>query len=542
MFPLFSIGQSIVGQAVFTLAQLDEMDARLDGGGLYVDTNSGSSGFFGDGNQILAGAEVFLNEEQGSGYANRFTWMSSATPIPDYDAGPYEPSPVYSPAGAGTLNVEYIHYASILAAVWNGRSETVTFSGETKSKDAHALDLAQAVIDVLIQQKNDPKLDYTNTSRWVHNNADGNPHFIMIAKMSKYLSSYALVYSQLSGYTPYTSNKTSIETWFTAAKSYAMDRHNLRVQAFLGTNWRNFANNSFGSTTDYGGAGNHQSHVYFNSGGTGFLEVSSAQASATNNRALDFASYVGNYSVHFNDAAAKSYMFDVFRLHMMFAVFSDGSYMEHYRAYDTQPELGLHYSWLAVFKLVAEAYRHEVAIANGLTGASEPGKYFDYSTSIGTDELYSSYPSSSTSGGTKTIKLMIENLSKWYRTTANGGWNDVRYAEGGNAIDEYERPYTLPAAMANTYYNDANLEGFYKMTGTGYGNMSGYYNGAASTGAWTEHSLGISWGEGGTFGGFWGLADMEDIMFSESPVDPEEPGETISDGSVGISFLNFFMN
>lgn len=540
LFPLFSSAQSIVGQAIFTQPQLNEMNTRLDGGGLYVVTNSGSSGFYGDGNQIKVGAEEFLNQEQAGTYANEFTWSSSAVPVADYNTGTFEPSPVFSPAGGATLNVEYIHYASVLAAIWNGRSETTTFSGQTKSKSLHALDLAQAVFDVLLRRSQDVKLNFADTSRWVRNSADGNPHFITIAKMSKYLSSFALVYGQLSGYSSFNTNRASVESWFTAAKDFAVARHNNRVSAFLGSGWRNFANNSFGSTTDYGGAGNHQSHVYFTSGGAGVMEVSSAQASATNNRALDFASYVGNYSIHFNDAATKSYAFDVFRLHMMFAVFADGSYMEHYRAYDTSPDLGLHYSTLAIFKLVSDAYRHEVAIANGLTGATEPGKYFNYSTSIGTDELYSSYPSSSTSGGTKTIKLMLENLSKWYRTSANGGWSDIRYAEGGNAINEYNRPYTIATAMANTYYNDAGLEAYYKFNGTGYGTMGGFFNGRGSVGAWTEHSLASSWGESGLFGGYFGLADMEGIVFSgENP--PTDPTPVTSSAAKKRAFYkNYF--
>lgn len=536
----------IGGNTTFTPPQLDEMNRRLDVGGLYVDTNFNNQRFFGDGNQIRAGAEEFLNQEQNGGFVNEFTWSHPGRPIPEYDAGPWEPTPPYSPAGSATLNLEFIHYASVLSAVWKGRTASITFSGETKSKDAHAQDLARAVFDVILRRSQDPKLDFGDTGRWARGTtADGNPHFITMSKMSKYLTSFSLIYDQLGGYSSYVNNVSLVDTWFSDAAAFGYDRSVQRANRILGANWRSFAPNSYAVNNSLENprlpAGNSQNHTHYNSAGVGQYSVSNAQVNSMTNRMMDFASYVSNYGALYNNQFYKDYAWDVFRCVMMIQVFPDGTYAEWYRSWDANPTIGITYATLSIFKVVADAYRHAVGVQNGVVGLTDIGKYYDYTTSIGTDELYSVYRATSTSGGNKGIRLMVENMSKWYRTTANGGWSDVRYAEGGNFIDSYNKPFTVFASMANTYYQDPVITDYYKFnTAAGYTGSMGWFNGfgVASAGAWTEHSLGLGWAESGLLGGYWGTAEMEGIVFNGVVPPTTEPENNIRNNSSLVYLLN----
>jgi len=547
--------QQLTKQAIFTQPQLDEMNKRLDNERPYVVTDT-PAGFYGDGNEIKDGAETFLNEEQNTGFKNRWTWMSKAIPIVDYTPEKFEPKPANSPCGSEKNCIDYMHYAAVLAAIWDGRADIETFSGESKSKDAHAEDLARAVWDVLVMQSEESSLDFSDSSRWVRNDADGNPHFMAIAHMSKDLSAYALVFSQLNGYASYTENVQSVEKWFGDAADFAYQRASMRANTvFGGVTLDTMTFSDEKQAERYADGPDIQGFVYTLNDGNNEpkLIVSNAQASGLNNRMLDFTSYVGNYGVHFNDATYKKFVWDIFRLVMEIGVFPDGSYNEHFRSSELRvkkgkpfngPEQGLHYTNISVFKFVAEAYRHAVAVENGLIVDEERGKYFDFTTSDGTDERYKTveYEGDSTSGGNKGLRLVLDNLSKWYRSSENGGFGDIRFARNGESIDAKKRAYTVLAAMANTYYNDADLKSYYLLDTTeGYSGPD-YWSGGqiavANAGPWAEHSVGLSWGESGSYGGYFGLASMENIVFSNSsPVAMPDNAEGNKNNLISIQVL-----
>ena len=522
----------LVGQAIFTEPQRNLMDQRLDDAGLYVATNANGAGFFGDGGMIFYGAEQFINNP-----ILRWTYMSTAVPIADYSSpsfpNGYEPLPGNTTGCPTAFDqsgecIDYVHYAAIISYIWNGRSESATLNGVTQSKDAHAQELAEAVWDVIVTAHNRPELDIADTARWVRNTADGNPHFQAISKFAKFLASYAIIQDQLTGYANYTSNVTSVDAWFAAAADFCYQRANNRINSQFGSGWENFNTNSFNTNASIYSAFNSQSFTHFNSSGVGApgYEITTHQASGLNNRMMDFVDYVSIYGVHYNDTFYKDFSFNVFRLQMAVGTFSDGTFNEWYRSYDGDPTVGYTYATLTIFKLVAMAHHHAVAVQNGLTGVSNIGLYYDYTSSLGSDELYSSYVGGSTSGGNKGIRLLLDNLSRYYRQSAQGGFLDTRFAEGGNSMDitaDY-RPYTIMVAMANSYYDDSDLNDYWNMrTSAGYDGMGwdeGGIQQARNAGPYSEHSIGLSWGvSGSVYGGYFGQADMENVTFSSATVD-----------------------
>ena len=103
----------------------------------------------------------------------------------------------------------------ILCAAWSGRSENKTFAGQTLTKDAQSKRIARNLIDYLLRRVNDTDLDFSNQTNWPRNiRNDNNPKFIAMTKINRFISIYKVAEHQVLDYSPYTTNKTTIDTWF----------------------------------------------------------------------------------------------------------------------------------------------------------------------------------------------------------------------------------------------------------------------------------------------------------------------------------------
>lgn len=519
--------QSIAGQAIFTQSQLDELDARIDTQS--TDYWASGGGYFGDGLKMYQGSEQFLNQERGAGtYANEWGWAVSP-----YASGEStkEPRPGANPAGgsgaSGSQDIEYIHDAAVLSIVWQGRSDILTFSGVTQTKDQHSKDLAEAVFEVIQRRASDANLDWSNRTTFPINGViDANPFFIMFAKVSKYINSYACIYTQLSG----TPNYALVENWLEDAVEYARLQIINKSIGVLGVSQPPFAdgalannvyNQPYVDTAPFGfnPEPTNQDYTFYDNAGVGVNRLTWAQAAGLNNRIWDALSSIGAYGTMFNAPTYRDFEKEWFKFFMEMGVFPDGTLNEWYRSYDGNPAQGLNYATITGFHIVSAAYRHAVAVENGLPGVgTNRGELFDYTTSRGTTELYGPgvYTGTSTSGGNKGLLNMLLNITNYYRTSANGGWSDLRFAEGGTPITEEDKPFYIMFAMANIYYDNPTLRSIYRGT-DGFVPPNYYSNGFTidSAGSWGENSY-QPWGTPTSYGRFFGLGDMENKVLTSN--------------------------
>ena len=104
----------------------------------------------------------------------------------------------------------------------------------------------------------------------------------------------------------------------------------------------------------------------------------------------------------------------------------------------------------------------------------------------------------------KSLKTFIKGQSKYYRTSANGGWSDLKFYNnsGYKSIINVEGVYmaSVQVAISNLYYNDSEIADFYKYNqNAGYpqkqslnqGYTGSYYN--EDLGAWGNNIIGVMW-------------------------------------------------
>lgn len=532
-----SIAQTIVGQAIFTQPQLEEINSRLDARS--TDYWASGNGYYGDGMELYGGAQAFLLEERGANkWSREWDWFTH--PL-TYGNQTSEPRPGANPSlgsgNSGDRRIEDIHNAGVLSVVWKGRSDTLTFAGVTQSKDRHSKDLARSVFEVLTRRASAPALDWANRSLFADDGAvAANPLFISFAKMTKYLSTYACIQGQL----PSDSDFALVESWLKDAADYAYLKMGKLYENVYGSanRYPPFSDNAVVYSDNiypnvlYETASNvsdqdidrfSQLYTWYEADGTGHNSVSWMQASALNNRTWDAISLIGSYGVMFNFATYRKVEKEYFKLFFQLGVFPDGTVNEWYRSYDGNPQQGLNYASVTGFHLVAAAQKHAVGVYNDLPGAgSDIGELYNYTTGRGTDEIIDgNYVATSTSGGEKGLLNYLLNITKYYKSSANGGWNDLRFSEEGIPIQEERKPFGIMQAFANTFYNNDELRDYYR--GLNGFNSPDYYSRLTtpsidSAGSWGEHSH-QPWGVPTSHGRYFGLADMEGIVFSPSDND-----------------------
>ncbi len=545
IIPLFSIGQNIVGQALLTESQIAEINIRLSNiEGDYVSTNYNNNGFYGDGNEVLSGAETFLNEEESTGYHCQWTYftnyVSNSRDSINSNGEPFAKNlPEYKGVNWRSLCTEYIHYAAYMARVWRDETDRINFSGITKTKREHAIDLANAVINVLNEQANDSLLDWGNTARFVQTSAYiGNPLFISMTKMSKYLDSYAYVAQVVTTDNNDVYEKMlGIEQWIKNAVEYAYLKQQIRNENAFGAKLPENITNTTLQTVGLGYNKQHNNtYVYYDINGVGQQVSTLGVRYAINNRNWDFIGLIANYGILFNHTEYKKFAKEMFKLALKVGVMPDGTWFEWDRGTLSSPTNGTTYTGLTMYHLAKIAYNHAVAVENGLDGMTNKGEFFDYTTSEGSSELYmgnSGYEGPNTSGGEKNLKLMLKNFLKHYRNEEDGGFIGVRFAEGGKDPETLTRNPLVGVAMANTYYQDQNLkDGYLQKIEKGY-NGARYYGDEGipvikSSGAIIQYSLGTSWAESGTHAGYLSLAEMETHVFNNCSNDlPNEDSSIV---------------
>jgi len=487
----------IVGQAFLTASQKAQLqDRKARESGLYISTEQG---FFGDWNFIKNRAEVFRADSRTStGDSGRWANFSSE----NGEIGTIAPTNVISPV---PLSVnDNIHYAALVAHLDDD------------------IELAQAVFKELVIVANDDQLDASNgttkhnatfgtTIRFNYEyRSSGPPWFASAAKIQKYIESYALVYPIVKNDPFFQGNVERVEQFFEDWHNYMKQISDNLLRGFVGDNWRQglYEQDTILEPAD---ASFSQPFTHLDENNQPVNRTTILQNGAFNNRVWDFIGLVSSYGVYFNNADSRNFTWSYFKLFLELNVFPDGTLSEWYRSYDGSPNQGFVYNYATLLHIIRVAQKHAVAVENGLPGVQDRGKYYDYTTSIGSEEKSDNYPGDSTSGGQKGILTMLINLSRYHRSPEDGGYIGLRKSETLASYDGDRYVWSIVPAIANTYYQRQELTDYMKFDiSKGYpGPDSTRGNaGASSWGPWGEHS----WGASGTGYGIGVYADLDSIF------------------------------
>ena len=528
-----------VGNFVFTDVQRDALaTAFANPAGNFPDN---TAGYFDDTADLNTRAEHFRTDMSTSG-VDRGAFVgfhSGRALIPRYigDAGitvmqdPFPPA--WTTTGYGPLySNRNIHAAALMAYAEN---DTV---------------LAGYVLTALLARANDNNLDASNggsqrisgeptRTNSTHGTSERfpfgrqedfravvgqNPWFMLSSKMEQYLISYSIIFDLVKNTTNYTNNANVINYWFNDYYRFAINSATIHTNYWLGSNWRNFQQNYARPTLIF------DNRPAFSGPSTVLYNVSTAAAQGLTNRSADSFGYIHLFGETFNVAAAKSFGYDIFRAVMAIAVYADGTFHEHYR-WDANPD----YVYTHIVKFMFMAHTNEVGVQKGLLPTSDANKFYGYTTSMGTNELFNGGTFSSTSGGSKNLRLVLTNLSRYYRLPANGGFEGVRYRANGSAYSTSHVSNLPQAIFLSKYPNDTEIDDF-----KNYRSSAGYttgLNASMQANGQTPHSLGLAWGFGQAIGGHIAFGTFN--AFSGVSVEGDPVGTPTS--GYFSSILNFFV-
>ena len=513
VFPVLGVSQlTIEGNGLFTDSQKVEMVKRW---------NDPESTF--PGNQVGYNSDVVYHKESAAEFYSdvitnsgpdrgRYTWMDSEPSGVIIGNGKASPNALRSPCGKCIGN---IHSAAIRAYLENDIVLAMAVWSEL-----HALaldDKLDASNGGIEREFGEPKRENPTFGTVRRHNYDADhdthPYFMWASKLEQYLHSYGIIYDLIKQDSNYKSQEQIVNYWFKDWADFMMSVSDNRAKRYLGEKWRKFSRD-YKNSTFYSGAGKNQTHAYFDSNGNnGQLRISTAQSGALSNRSFDRVAFIAAFGTYFNSPIHRDFAFDYFKAGIQIGMFPDGTWNEWYRSHDGKTNLGGDYTFTTLMHFVIMAQNHAVAVNNGFKGVSDPGKYYDYVTSEGSDERMPAYASSSTSGGKKGILLGLMNLSKYYRSKDSDGYINIRYNEAGKSYNLRGLPFHLPTAIANTYYKNQGLYDFYKfIPSAGYGSVKLKPNKSANIRG--PHTMGISWGMGQTIGGLFPYGEMESHVFA----------------------------
>lgn len=511
-----------VGNIVFTDLQKQAfIDAFNDPSGTFP---GNTAGYFDDITDINTRAEEFRSDMSSSG-VDRGAWdgfqsgNNSIASTGDSTDQPFPPN--WSTYGYGPqFSNRNIHAAALKAYAFDDAT------------------LAGYVFTALLQRANDIDLDFSNggSRREVgeptktnatygtnerfpferQNNYDasikGNPWFMVSSKMEQYLISYSIIYDLVKNTASYTSNADTLNYWFNDFYRFIRFSADINTNYWLGSNWRSFQQD-WARPTLHGSAGSA-----YDSSGNKIYQTADGILQTFNNRAADGYSYIGMFGKVYNDSDASDFAFDIFRGILAVATFPDGTFMEHYR-WDANPD----YVFTNLNKFFLMAHTNEVAVAKGFLPISYKGKYYDHVETLGSDDLYSgaTFSSTNVSEG-KTLKLLLENLSRYYRTTSNGGFQGARNRAtvSSGSVTSTNTAYTtghVQNLMQGIYLsydtNNTEIRDF-----KNYNSSAGYVvglNANMQANGQGPHSLGTSWGLGQAIGGHVAFGEFD--AFASAP-------------------------
>lgn len=311
---------------------------------------------------------------------------------------------------------------------------------------------AQAVKKELFWYANNPDLEFRK-SRYCDSNSDGNPVFFIAAGMVRLLYAYDYIKEILTE-----SEKTVLNKWFLRAA--------IRYQEMTDNDLdKLYTNRSQGVLSNTGkqlltGADDrpYENGPYNTGVGRWY-----------NNRRGDqirFAFLVGiflDYQPLIQ--AGEKY----FREWLIYAVYPDGTQMEHHRGYQAD-EKGLHYAMISTEQMID--------IADALARKGDNSLY-----EFNTMEGYG--PSK---GGQKSLESVMINLCRYY----DGSHRPLRFWKGEiqdaqKMPDNVQNRHDVWLAKGNLYYRNAYIEGTYMRTNPGTKKYSGREHSDGAYSAATGH-------------------------------------------------------
>lgn len=484
--------QDFRGNLLFTLEQGEEVKERYNSHKNSIPLIL--NGYSNEIGEIKRGAKEFFKDVEDLGPGNhRGIWNPTSTMVINGSG-----SNPFQPFGSGygkARRLFNIHFAAI---------------------DAYATGndyKAELVLKTLLSYTANPNLDFSNETVFDRSNRSyQNPVFMVAAKMNSLYDSYQLIHELVRDSPYHQANKATIHNWFGEFAEYCKGIIDSNFAYWwLGNDWR------LETPKNMRSSGTDNYFAAFDNLGSGLFECSDTQINTVNNRLQRVWSYLYRYGLGFENQTYTDLHWDNFKYTIKIGFFADGTSNEMARSNSyngaTTPaaNLGVDYTWEMMYGLVTDAHRHEVAVEKGFIPISERGKYFEYETPIGSDEMISNYTGyGSTSGGLKGIKSALYNLYNYYDGTFD------RYNSDGNPVNGDELTLSLVTAMANTYYNDPKLRDFWRFN-TDKGLPS--HNKDHRSFAVKPSSFGIGIGEGAAVGGLMPYADVPNVFLKQKFTD-----------------------
>lgn len=535
-----------VGNILFTDIQKSKLQAGFNNiGGTFPDN---TTGYHDDFAEMNARAEDFRSDMSTTGI-DRGAFINFHTGrnlLPRYSgdggiASTEDPFPAsWNTDGRGPL---YSHRNIHAAALKAYATDDITLAGY--------------VFDALLSRAQDDELDPSNggsrreAGKPARNNPTygtnerfpferqetfracikNNPYFMYSGKMEQYLISFLITYDLIKDTTNYINNGDIVTYWFEDYYRFVKFSADINTSYWFGSNWRNFQQDWARPTL-----GNEVAS--YSSPGNPLQTVSDAAKQGIQNRTSKSYLYISTFGKAFPSSTivgdANDFTYDIYRAWLAVCIFPDGTGHEHYR-WDANPD----YLYTQYINFLMMAHTNEVAVERGYLPISEQGKFYEYSSSMGTDELFDgTYAFTSTSGGPKNIRLVLDGLAKYHRNAANGGYSSVRYRESGSLYTTSHNQTVLASIYLAYDETDEEIQDWFS-----YNSSGGYVNGLNGTfqaNGLGPHTLENGFGLQNAFGGHMAFDGTN--VFGSEPTEPSTETPINSNADKKRAFYRTFYN
>ncbi|GGD03591.1 Ig-like domain-containing protein [Hyunsoonleella pacifica] len=431
-----------------------------------------------------------------NGYILRSGFSDDITKVKEFTSrflsNPSEYRPKFGESGSLPPRGQYLHTSAVYAYVMDD------------------VNLANAIANEIVETV---KTNPLNTAFWNNSNVvrwdTEYALWIQTSKIKKTLDSYYFVkYLQ----TTLTNQEIStIESWFNRFADLAYRALKDRLDSYLGNNWHINGESKFIYNDLYPVSQASTPNPVQDAEGKDLVEFTMSWAQDIyNNRQWDCVAYIHSMAVKNNDIERENWARQFVKSFLKYAVFADGTMAELWRNKDDDPTRGVFYSYVSLGAVIQIA--HADAMANHFPG----DKLYDYKTKEGivngsTNLTDSGYVGGSTTDGVteKSLYTVLKAQSNYLRSSANGGWNDLRFFRKSNntvvplSTVGKRQPSTIPA-IANLYYKDNDLSDFYMYnTAVGYpakqiineGYIASMWEANEDMGSWGNLIFGSIWYE-----------------------------------------------
>lgn len=397
------------------------------------------------------------------------------------------------------------------------------FLYQESANQADAISRGDQVMNKLLEYAQGPIQTTGLNARDTHT----SPYMWVAVKFKKFIEAYTLVegYSTMSQ-----ANKDIIVEWLDDWGAFFMDCLDFSMDVTLGSGWINEDYTTTGYNFNVGNSGSRTNPI------NGYTSTA-AQQTALNNIRTDIAAFVHAYGLFRNNATAKTQSLAWFKAAIRFGYFADGTSAEMIRSTSGNIDLGLTYTGITVGSMARMALHELIATTNNVPGATGGGEYFDFVTSEGSADYAntSNWAGTSTSGGPKSLALIVKARMNYARQPGGQGWSPIRQLNGttiGTAAKKYDHRST--GALMSLYYpNDTDYtdaqnheaSAGYRQDGLTDGDVGSGFDAeldgpwganygmiylAGIPGAFSESS------EGGTGGTGGGNTNLTNVQFSQS--------------------------